>query len=407
MTVMTTPTRTRYEALLVQLHGEMRAGRGDAKPAENLRSEMAALWYDLSDDESTLFDELSEDLYLIEGERATVPLAEGETTEAVWLELAKAFKTGKNRRALSLSRKLPSIEARTTYAIARCWERLGFPRAAVCFYDFANELEPTAAYEVSALEALIRAGGLDDAAQRAQTIERRVIVSGTLLLEVASVLHRTAATAEASGRKSIYERVVRMVEAAWDDRTALASVRAMGLVVAGFSYQHLGEPERALRSFDRAVAVHASEGPLLSRGLALLHVDRRRALRDFTDAVKLGTKLDWPYLYAVQHALEARRFAEAERFCEAGVAVANRAEVRGRLYEWWAIAAAELGRTAGEVIALFNQATAELPLDLVIRRNVRRYRESVEIERALPANDWELAPEIDELNAWASLGRAA
>jgi hypothetical protein len=38
---------------------------------------------------------------------------------------------------------------------------------------------------------------------------------------------------------------------------------------------------------------------------------------------------------------------------------------------------------------------------------VRRYREALEIERARPANDWELSPEIDEAEAWASLGRAA
>jgi tetratricopeptide (TPR) repeat protein len=404
---MTTPTRPRYEALLVQLHGEMRAGRGEAQPAENLRSEMATLWYDLGDEEAKLFDELSEDLYLVEGERAIVPLAEGETVDAVWLELAKAFKSEENQRALALSRKLPFVDARTAYAIGRCWERIGFSRAAVCFYDFANELESKAAYEVSALEALVRAGALDEAAERAQAIEKRPIVSGTLLLEVASVLHRTAGRVEKSQRQSTFQRVVQMVETAWDDRSALASVRAMGLVVAGFSYQSLGKPELALRSFERAVAVHASEGPLLSRGLALLHTDRSRALRDFTAAVKLGTSLDWPYLYAAQHALEAGRFAEAERFCEAGVAVTKQPEVRGRLLEWWAIAAAQLGRTAGEVTALFDQATAELPLDLVLRRNVRRYRESLEIERTPPANDWELKSEIDEAKAWASLARAA
>jgi tetratricopeptide (TPR) repeat protein len=385
----------------------MRAGRGEAPGAEELRSEMTDLWHNLSGDEPTLFDELSEDLYLIEGERVVVPLAEGETAETVLQQLAKSFKAHEDRRALALTRKLPSIDARTAYVIGRCWERLGFSRAAVCFYDFANELEPKAVYEVSALEALIRAGAVDEAAQRAQATENRAIVSGTLLLEVASVLHRTAVVVEESQRKSIYQRVVKMVEVAWDDRTALASFRAMGLVVAGFSYQHLGEQERALRSFERAVAVHPSEAPLLARGLALLHVDRRRALRDFTEAVKLGTKFDWPYLYAVLHALEIGRFAEAERFCESGVAVAKRAEVRGRLFEWWAISAAELGRSAGEVTALFDKAMAELPLDLVIRRNVRRYREALEIERARPANDWELSPEIDEAEAWASLGRAA
>lgn len=221
------------------------------------------------------------------------------------------------------------------------------------------------------------------------------------------MLHRAAANAEKLKQPSIHQRIVNMVEAAWDDRTALPSVRAMGLVVAGFSYQDLGKSELAFRSFERAVAVHPSEASLLARGLALLHVDRAKALRDFTEAVKLGTKFDWPYLYAVQNALEARRFAEAERFCEMGVVFAKRAEVRGRLFEWWAIAAAELGRTAAEVTALFDLAMAELPLDLVIRRNVRRYRKFLEIERALAVSDWELIPEVDEAKAWASLGRAA
>ena len=105
--------------------------------------------------------------------------------------------------------------------------------------------------------------------------------------------------------------------------------------------------------------------------------------------------------------MEAGRFAEAERFCEAGVAVAKRSEIRGRLFEWWAIAAAELGRTSGEVTALFEQAMAELPLDLVIKRNASGYRAALEMERARPANDWEFARSVDEARAWASLGRAA
>jgi tetratricopeptide (TPR) repeat protein len=255
-----------------------------------------------------------------------------------------------------------------------------------------------------ALEMLVRAGALDEAAARAQAIEERQIVSGTLLLEVASVLHRTAARAEASQRRAIYERVTHLVEGAWEDRTALASVRATGLVAAGFSYEHLGDKDRALRSFERAVTVHPSEGTLCASGLALLHVDRPRALRYLTEAAKLGARLDWPYLYAAQHAIEVLRFAEVERFCEAGLAVARRAELRGRLFEWWAIAAIELGRSAGEVTALFEQAMAELPFDLVLQRNVRLYREWLESARTIPPEAWEVAStDLDEEEARASL----
>lgn len=406
MTTVSTTARVRYEALLVQLHREMRAGRGDEARAHELRNEMADAWYGLSEEEQALCDELSEDLYVIEGKRASVPLSEGEPVESVSQQLAVAFKAEDNRGSLALIRKLPSIDDRIAYVMSRCWDRQGLFRAAACFYDFAHELKPNDVYEAMALEALVRAGALDEAAERARAIEQRPIASGTLLLKVASVLHRTADMAEASRRRAIYERVIRLVEIAWDDPTALASLRATGLVTAGLSYEHLGDKDRALRSFERAIAVHRSDGPLLARGLALLHHDRSRALRDITEAAKLGTKLDWPYVYAALHAIEIRRFAEVERFCEAGVPLAKRAELRGRLFEWWAIAAMELGRSPGEVTALFEQAMAELPLDLVLRRNVRLYRESLETARTIPPEAWEVSVELDEDEARASLAAA-
>jgi hypothetical protein len=143
--------------------------------------------------------------------------------------------------------------------------------------------------------------------------------------------------------------------------------------------------------------------PAAAYGLALLHVDRPRASRDITEAAKLGTKLDWPYIYAARHAIEGGRFAEVERFCEAGIALTKRAELRGRLYEWWAIAAVALGRLPGVANALFEQAMADLPLDLVLRRNLHRYRESLEAQRVIPPEAWEVSVELDENAARASL----
>jgi hypothetical protein len=138
MTAMSTAARAQYEGLLVRLHAEMRAGRGDEARANELRNEMAAVWYGLGDDEHAVCDELSEDLYIIEGKRARVPLSEGETAASVVQRLAAAFKAEENRPALELIRKLASLDARIAYAMGRCWEREGFFRAAVCFYDFAN-----------------------------------------------------------------------------------------------------------------------------------------------------------------------------------------------------------------------------------------------------------------------------
>ncbi|EYF01810.1 Hypothetical protein CAP_7763 [Chondromyces apiculatus DSM 436] len=128
----------RYEALLVALHREMRAGRGEGPCAEDLRGEMATLWYELDEEQATLLDDLSEDLYLIEGKRAVVSFSEGETVSGMGQQLERAFKAGESRRVLTLIRKLPSIEAPTAFVMGRSWGKLGLQQATACFYEFAN-----------------------------------------------------------------------------------------------------------------------------------------------------------------------------------------------------------------------------------------------------------------------------
>ncbi|HSN96721.1 MAG TPA: hypothetical protein VLS89_00440, partial [Candidatus Nanopelagicales bacterium] len=340
----------------------------------------------------------------LEEKRRVVPLAEGETMKLLHGQIQSTLKSREHRRALACMRKLPSLDAPIYYAMARCWEDLGFLHATVCFYDFANELEPRSSYEILALMALVRADALDEAVARARAITERPDVSVNLRLEATAVLYRAAGRMVGAESRSMYEDVTRLVEEAWDDPTALAPVRAMALVIAGFSYEHLGYQERALQSFDRAVAAHRSDGPLLARGLHLLRIDRARALRDFTWAAQLRTMQDWPYIYAAHHAIEAGRFAEVEQLCEAGLSVTRRPALRGRLLEWWAIAAAHLGRSPGEVTRLFEQAMDELPLDPVVRRNSRLYQASIEAERAVQASAWEMPEDIvDEAEARATV----
>ena len=130
-------------------------------------------------------------------------------------------------------------------------------------------------------------------------------------------------------------------------------------------------------------------------------------MRDFIEAVKGKTTLDWPYLYAALDALKEERFEDVEQFCEVGLSTSRRAAVRGRLLEWLAIAAAVLGRPAEQVTALFDQAMAELPLDLTIRGNAKKFKQAIETKRAVPASEYELVKEIDEAEARKSLGLAA
>ncbi len=108
---------------------------------------------------------------------------------------------------------------------------------------------------------------------------------------------------------------------------------------------------------------------------------------------------------AYQLTLDVFRFiAQAEEICELGLAVVERPELRGRLFEWSAISAANLGRSRNEVVQRFDQAVSELPFDQTIRKNFTAFEsgpsepswftESIEgeppsiltLERQLPAN---------------------
>jgi tetratricopeptide (TPR) repeat protein len=363
------------QELLILLHEEMKQGRQNGPRADEIRDEMDLLWHELDDDERDLFDELSEDLYLIEGKRIVTPMKEGETIESVRRALTSAFKDHRDRDTVALARKLGDGDPMLPYVLGRCWERLGFLRGAVCFYDFAYENARKPVYAVSALEALVRGKRFAEAMGRVDEIEGRLIVDGTLLLEAASVLHRVAQVVEEGSRAELYGRVVRMVEVAWIDLSALPSLRAGALIAAGFSYEHLQDPDRALRSFERAATIHPSDATLLAHGLALLGTNRRQAIALLVEAARRGTPFDWAYLYAAQNALTEQRFADAERFCDLGLSRTDRAEVRGRLYEWSAIAAATLGQHAEVVRDRFDRALAELPFDPTVRKNAAAFAE--------------------------------
>jgi hypothetical protein len=131
--------RDKHETLLVQLHREMKEGRGNGDRADAIGDEMNELWAALDDVERELFDELSEDLYLIEGKRRVVPLDEGETVASVRKQMATALDEHRDRETLALARKLRDAGPELTYVIGRCWARLGFPLGATCFFDFAEQ----------------------------------------------------------------------------------------------------------------------------------------------------------------------------------------------------------------------------------------------------------------------------
>lgn len=381
---MASSASSRHEHLLVEFHEEMRRGEGDGERAHEIRERMDAVWSELDEAERRTMELLSEDLYVLEGKRRK-PNAPSPAAGNLWEAVASAFADHRDEEALALMRQLPALETKHTFVFGRCWQRLGFLRAAVCFFDHAYEASRVSAHAVAALEALVELGDMDEAVARVDRIEKQLVAPPTLLLEAASVLHRAASRSSRVSeerRRSLFGRVIALVEHAWVDPTVIASLRASALMAAGFSHEHLGQADLALRAFERAALVYPKDLAQVAYGLALMKTDIRKANQQFTLAARARTPFAWVYLYAAKSALDEGRYAEAEQLCDTALQYAERPELRGRFHEWSAIAAARLGRPEAEVRNRFERALELLPLDPVLHRNVASFAE------VSASNDW-------------------
>jgi tetratricopeptide (TPR) repeat protein len=371
-------SRRAYEQLLVALHKEMLAGQGDEEPADKIREAMEAPWYALEEQDKPLLKELSADLYMIEGEEITLPLAEGEQAVELVSSASDAFQRQEWRSVLSVLRKLrgPWPLDVIAYVRGRCWGELGFYESALCFYEFAQKLSPSPAREALVLDLLRRLGSIGEALLRVETIEASPGAHPNVLAQAVFTLSHWARELPPAEAKSVRERLLSLAErlpaSAEGDMSPWGLAGA--LLEAGFSAEHLGDRKAARAWLDRAVRAHESGETLVSRGLFLLQSDLAGAMTDFKRAIALGTNLVWPYFYLAHDALTSGRFEACTLYCRDGIYHAPPGRVRARLYEWWAIATFELERASGEVVPRFQWALADDPLDLTIEGNYRTYR---------------------------------
>ena len=327
-------------------------------------------------------------------------------TQASVLVQAKSSLAHHPKRTLALLRKVPDEvlppDVRT-YMIARCWAQLDFSYGAAAFFDRAYKLVPRANYAVMALSSLAIAGETKEVDGRIAEIEAASDAQPALCLRAAALLFQSAEKAPQPERPSIFRRVIALVGRGTSSPETLPSLRAMALLAAGFSYQHLSRPDRALAAFDEAIAVYEHDSTLTARGFARLSTDRAAALVDFERAVAVGAALPWPYVYLAHDALVKGDFARAESLAGAALRHAAPPRLRAALFEWSAIAAAELGRRPETVRERFSSAIAEDPLNERIRQNAEAFEAATSATKTVP---WQVVPPDDE-RAQRSLGRTA
>ena len=114
------------DKLLVELHTEIREGRGDDKRADDIRDDMDKPWYNLTSDERKLHSDASGDLYQIGKDEKLNSLSEGETVESNTLQIMSNFLSKNWRDSLEGLRKPSSLSRLQILKMrAECYHELG------------------------------------------------------------------------------------------------------------------------------------------------------------------------------------------------------------------------------------------------------------------------------------------
>jgi tetratricopeptide (TPR) repeat protein len=242
----------------------------------------------------------------------------------------------------------------------------------------------------------------------------------TLALKAALVLLGLSRRRPEEERGEVDKRVGDLIERAKGDPRwpeSVPSLRAAGLVALAFGLARAGRFTDAESALDAAIGISpSSDAALVARGLVRLDAGRSdAAYEDFNQAVQLGTKAVAPYFFLTHRAVTAGDFKVAAALASIGANLASPSPMRAKLFEWWAIALAEMGHATSSVLALFDAAEAEDPFDPVIQANAARYRSHVSALSApamwqpsqLPSGGAVLKTYSRELNPRSLMGQPA
>jgi tetratricopeptide (TPR) repeat protein len=252
--------------LLLKLHKLEQAGLDESKEADDLRDAMDAPWYKLSDVESTALRGLSADLYTIGHDR--VALDEAPNMALTHL-FEQAVEMDDWPTAIRLIRDSEKQKSPFEVAFLRgvCWLHMGVPTAAVEFLlEMVRLGQPTDAQEIWMLSALVLAGRIADARQRAQEIQEQS--KNPLLLMKASQVMALAADELENGDSASLRKAVDLATRALasadanqptdltlSDRQILSALRVGTLLSLTLSYDQLGDRDRALSACRKALEI--------------------------------------------------------------------------------------------------------------------------------------------------------
>lgn len=133
-----------YERMIVELHKMMADGQSSSPAANDLRERMEIPEAHVSSEELRVLNNLSGDLYMIEGREVADTSAVNCPLDELPRELSNAQASGDLLRILAILRTMPDFLDASQIASMRAivYARLGLLRAALAFADHTQKLDP-------------------------------------------------------------------------------------------------------------------------------------------------------------------------------------------------------------------------------------------------------------------------
>lgn len=410
------PPARAYSTLLQELHTLMIEGKGESAEADSIRDAMDAPWYALTAEEQDRLRGLSEDLYAL-AENGAPSVVMSPQERRLWgQQFKEAFDRHDWDRALTLLRRPPhdAMPDLIPFLQSRCWEQLGDLSVALVFMREAERLNPDNA--IHAINLLWNLGRTADAVDyadrilklRSPRLDELYLAGGVLLDSIQSM-----STAEA---RPVLERIVSALCQALSMKAnppEYSSVHVSSANIAcmlGVCYERLGAFDAALRTYNEAISRDPNESDVLTfRGLATLEQNRTDALKDFAQAIQVGSTSVWPYFFLAHHALELGDYSQCLSLCGDALQRTDRRALLAQLHEWSGISRFILRLPTASVLDSFEQAVALDPTNERIRRN-RAVAETLVADSTRDQAMWcislETSPEEARQNLLHSLRRS-
>jgi tetratricopeptide (TPR) repeat protein len=158
---------------------------------------------------------------------------------------------------------------------------------------------------------------------------------------------------------------------------------ALVAIARGFAFIHLGDKNRAIAEFTRAITANPTMAePYSARGLETYPSDT--SIQDLERSLALGMAYHLPAYYLAHFYMRNESWSRATEFAKLALRFEPPDAVRANLLEWLAIANIQLGGDVEVTRRQFLEALRISPESLHIRKNLEVFEESIRLNQVRP-----------------------